>query len=180
MTGNGGQSADLGPGTALSDGYSGSVASVDIDRALVLSERISVVRSALLGSIQRLTDSCSRLEITRDQMRAGRSRREILHDSAYARLEARLETMPVIEQAKGILMAQNGCGPDEAFDMLRRASQRANVRVRDLADEIVTRAGEHPQNGRSRPSRDGQRPPGRGKLPSVGTNPAHESGGAIG
>jgi hypothetical protein len=111
----------------------------------------------LLGSIQRLTDSCSRLEITREQMAAGRSRREVLHDSAYARLEARLETMPVIEQAKGILMAQNGCGPEEAFDMLRRASQRANVRVRDLADEIVTHAAARPQNGRSRPRRDGQR-----------------------
>jgi AmiR/NasT family two-component response regulator len=29
--------------------------------------------------------------------------------------------MPVIEQAKGILMAQHRCGADEAFDLLRRA-----------------------------------------------------------
>jgi AmiR/NasT family two-component response regulator len=35
--------------------------------------------------------------------------------------------MPVIEQAKGILIAQTGCTPEEAFDMLRRASQRSNV-----------------------------------------------------
>ena len=34
---------------------------------------------------------------------------------------AELDTMPVIEQAKGILMAQHGCGPEEAFDLLRRA-----------------------------------------------------------
>ena len=43
---------------------------------------------------------------------------------------ARLDTMPVIEQAKGILMAQRGCGPEEAFDLLRQASQRFNVPVR--------------------------------------------------
>src|SRR5215467_2948312 len=50
---------------------------------------------------------------------------------------AQLDTMPVIEQAKGILMAQQGCGPDEAFDLLRRASQRFNVPVRALAARLV-------------------------------------------
>jgi GAF domain-containing protein len=45
--------------------------------------------------------------------------------------------MPVIEQAKGILMAQHGCGPDEAFDLLRRASQRFNVPVRVLAARLA-------------------------------------------
>ncbi len=45
--------------------------------------------------------------------------------------------MPVIEQAKGVLMAQHRCGPDEAFDLLRRASQRANVKVSVLAAQIV-------------------------------------------
>jgi GAF domain-containing protein len=43
----------------------------------------------------------------------------------------------VIEQAKGILMAQHGCDPDEAFDLLRRASQRFNVRVRVLAARLA-------------------------------------------
>ena len=43
----------------------------------------------------------------------------------------------MIEQAKGILMAQQRCGPDEAFDLLRRASQRANVKVSILAARIV-------------------------------------------
>ena len=58
-------------------------------------------------------------------------------DSELARLKARLETMPVIEQAKGIVMAQNQCGPDEAFDVLRRASQRANIKVSVLAALLV-------------------------------------------
>jgi GAF domain-containing protein len=45
----------------------------------------------------------------------------------------------VIEQAKGILMAQHGCGPEEAFDLLRRASQRFNVPVRVLAARLAHR-----------------------------------------
>lgn len=52
-------------------------------------------------------------------------------------LEAALESRAVIEQAKGILMAQRDCGPDEAFEMLRRASQRENVKLRDVAQRIV-------------------------------------------
>jgi AmiR/NasT family two-component response regulator len=47
--------------------------------------------------------------------------------------------MPVIEQAKGILMARYQCGPDEAFELLRRASHRANVKVRVIAAELVAR-----------------------------------------
>jgi AmiR/NasT family two-component response regulator len=56
--------------------------------------------------------------------------------------------MPVIEQAKGIIMAQSRCGQAEAFDLLRRASQRGNVPVRDLAAQLVaktTRARPSPQ-----------------------------------
>src|SRR5215831_992066 len=58
-------------------------------------------------------------------------------------LAAQLDSMPVIEQAKGILMAQRGCGPDEAFDLLRRASQRFNVPVRVLAARLAHTA-QHP------------------------------------
>jgi ANTAR domain len=43
-------------------------------------------------------------------------------DLAYERVTAQLRTMPVIEQAKGIVMAREGCGPEEAFDLLRRVS----------------------------------------------------------
>lgn len=77
------------------------------------------------------------LRDTRRQLASGRSRRQQLHDSAFARMQARLDTMPVIEQAKGILMAQNGCDADAAFGMLRKASQRSNIRVSELAADIV-------------------------------------------
>ena len=45
--------------------------------------------------------------------------------------------MPVIEHAKGILMAQQRCGPDQAFELLLPASQRANVKVHVLAEQMV-------------------------------------------
>jgi GAF domain-containing protein len=42
-----------------------------------------------------------------------------------------------IEQAKGILMAQRGCSADQAFQILSRASQVSNRKLRDVAQDIV-------------------------------------------
>ena len=42
-----------------------------------------------------------------------------------------------IEQAKGILMSRSSCDADQAFDILRRASQRQNLKLRDVAHTIV-------------------------------------------
>lgn len=50
-----------------------------------------------------------------------------------------MESRAVIEQAKGIIMGQDRCSADEAFDVLVRASQRDNRKLRDLATEIVER-----------------------------------------
>jgi GAF domain-containing protein len=55
-------------------------------------------------------------------------------------LEMALETRGVIDQAKGVLIAREGYSADEAFEVLRRASQRANRKVHDIALELVTRA----------------------------------------
>src|SRR5262249_5485289 len=103
------------------------------DRANALSQRVLQVQARLEESLQNLADSMARLQATRQETQAGRSQRAVLHDSAYARLEARLASQPVIEQAKGIVMAQTGCSPEEAFDLLRKASQRSNIPVRELA-----------------------------------------------
>jgi ANTAR domain len=111
------------------------------DRADALSQRVLRVQARLEESMRALADSMARLQATRQETRDGRSQRAVLHDSAYARLEARLASMPVIEQAKGIVMGRTGCGPEEAFDLLRKASQRGNVPVRELAQAVVDRAG---------------------------------------
>ena len=65
-----------------------------------------------------------------------------LRYSAHARLQARVSSLPVIEQAKGIIMAQFGWPEDQAFDALRRTSQRENIKVRDLAAKIVATAAQ--------------------------------------
>jgi AmiR/NasT family two-component response regulator len=61
-------------------------------------------------------------------------------------LRASLATRAVIDQALGIIMAQNRCNQADAFGMLRGASQRRNVKLRQLAEEIVASvSGQQPQ-----------------------------------
>jgi hypothetical protein len=52
-------------------------------------------------------------------------------------LRATLETRPVIDLAKGILVAQQHCTPEEAFVMLTEASQNSNRKLRDVAHAMV-------------------------------------------
>jgi GAF domain-containing protein len=55
-------------------------------------------------------------------------------------LSQAMQSRAVIEQAKGILMARSPrLTADEAFDLLRKASQRENVKLRDIAQRIVDR-----------------------------------------
>jgi len=55
-------------------------------------------------------------------------------------LNEAMESRAVIEQAKGMLMARSpGMTSEGAFDMLRRASQRENVKLRDIAQRMVDR-----------------------------------------
>lgn len=48
-----------------------------------------------------------------------------------------LDTRDVIGQAKGLLMARHRCGADEAFGHLREASQRANIKLHEIAARLV-------------------------------------------
>lgn len=52
-------------------------------------------------------------------------------------LEQKAQNRDLIGRAKGILMARSGVTDDEAFAMLRAASQRMNVKVRDVAQRIA-------------------------------------------
>jgi predicted Rossmann fold nucleotide-binding protein DprA/Smf involved in DNA uptake len=115
--------------------------------------RLDAARREFDAQAQRFEQARARLEATVEAIEKDRSRPEILHDSAYARLLARLDSMPVVEQAKGILMAQHRCGPDEAFDLLRRASQRANVKVSVLAARMVEQVAAPEPGGSPPPAR---------------------------
>jgi GAF domain-containing protein len=55
-------------------------------------------------------------------------------------LENALTSRAVIEQAKGVLLARTGCSLDEAFDLLRAASQNQNRKLRDVAADVVKSA----------------------------------------
>jgi GAF domain-containing protein len=62
------------------------------------------------------------------------------HEHA-ANLTEAMRSRATIEQAKGMLMAGSpGLTPDGAFEVLRRASQRENRKLRDIAQQIVCRS----------------------------------------
>jgi GAF domain-containing protein len=54
-------------------------------------------------------------------------------------MAAAMKSRAIIEQAKGILMSAQRCSADEAFEILVRASQRENRKLREIAAEIVAR-----------------------------------------
>ena len=54
-----------------------------------------------------------------------------------AGMRAAMASRAVIEQAKGILMERRKFTEDQAFTELTRASQNTNIKLRDVADELV-------------------------------------------
>lgn len=142
---------------------SGEPATPDVARlqAVRLQSRALALRSA---------EVMARAKATCERVREGRSQREILLHSAFARLHARMGTMAAIEQAKGIVMAQRGCGPEEAFNVLRRLSQHTNVKLHLLAAQIVEQTAASGDGGIVTPISAGarrHRPPGpRARLSS--------------
>ena len=56
-----------------------------------------------------------------------------------SRLRRALSTRGVIDQAVGIIMAHQHLSPEEAFGVLRRISQTRNVRLHEVARELVAR-----------------------------------------
>jgi hypothetical protein len=59
-------------------------------------------------------------------------------------LRAALTSRAAIDQAIGILMAQQRCTAEQAFEILRTASQNRNVKLRHVAADIVTGLTGHP------------------------------------
>ncbi|MEH1100512.1 GAF and ANTAR domain-containing protein [Micromonospora sp. CPCC 205561] len=66
-----------------------------------------------------------------------------LYESAATlseQMQTALRSRAVIEQAKGIIMADRRCPPDEAFALLSKLSQETNRKVRDVAQALVANA----------------------------------------
>ncbi|MDQ3964432.1 MAG: GAF and ANTAR domain-containing protein [Actinomycetota bacterium] len=55
-------------------------------------------------------------------------------------LEEGMVTRQVIGQAVGILMATRGVGDEAAFELLIKASQNSNIKLRDIAERVVQKS----------------------------------------
>jgi hypothetical protein len=136
-------------------------------QSLLLAAQLRASRRKAQENWQLIQAAWDRAHQIRAVRLAATTDEERLRYSAYARTRAKLASLPVIEQAKGIIMAQCGWSEDQAFDALRRASQRENIKVRDLAAQIVARAassapaqpraGRAPASARSAGGRSGGR-----------------------
>ncbi|MFI5680242.1 GAF and ANTAR domain-containing protein [Streptomyces cellulosae] len=53
-------------------------------------------------------------------------------------LQTAMQSRSVIDQALGVVMGQQRCTADEAFGILRSASQQRNIKLRVLCSELIT------------------------------------------
>jgi GAF domain-containing protein len=67
-------------------------------------------------------------------------------ESKAGNLTEALRTRELIGQAQGILMERERITADQAFDVLRRASQHMNIKLREVAETLVD-TGESPDTG---------------------------------
>ncbi|MER5970558.1 ANTAR domain-containing protein [Streptomyces sp. NPDC002055] len=54
-----------------------------------------------------------------------------------AQLKQAIQARPVIDQARGVLMATCSCTADEAWAVLRDTSQHTNIKLRDIARAVI-------------------------------------------
>lgn len=80
----------------------------------------------------------------------GASARQADLRSQNLNLQNALVSREIIGQAQGILMERERVSADEAFDILRRASQHLNEKLRDVAQNLID-TGESPVTGNPRP-----------------------------
>jgi GAF domain-containing protein len=69
-------------------------------------------------------------------------------DEKTAHLQEALRTREIIGQAQGILMERERLSAEQAFDVLRRASQHMNIKLREIAQTLVE-TGETPTDSAS-------------------------------
>lgn len=105
----------------------------DVEVAILLATHLSSALSAMMHTDQ-----------ARDQIR---------------NLRLAVDSRDLIGRAKGILMQRHGLSNSAAFDALSAASQRLNVKLRDLAEHLI-RTGELPS-----PSADTSRPASPDRSP---------------
>jgi hypothetical protein len=110
----------------------------DLRRRALLANRLASER---LLKLQATLAAAKRTQEKLDKTREKPPRARVLElHTLVESLRNQLASQPVIEQAKGIIMANTHCDEDQAFDILRRASQRTNVKLREVARQIVLKS----------------------------------------
>jgi len=94
----------------------------DDGRVFGVLHRVYEVQRPLAQQSSSASDVLTRLRAENDELRRA------------------LDSRPLIEQAKGLLMAERECSADQAFDFLVQMSQEWNVKVRDIAGGLVAAA----------------------------------------
>ena len=121
----------------------------------VLSYSLSVERMSALNLYAHLPAAFGATDRAQGQLFATLARLAL--DSAEERaadghraanLSEALRTRELIGQAQGILMERERITADQAFDVLRRASQHMNVKLRSVAETLVE-TGESPAGAQS-------------------------------
>lgn len=114
-----------------------------------------VVQGSAIGALNLYGFECpdalgpaerSRVERFAEQAATGialaiRQNEQVMHAE---QLERALVSRSVIDQAIGVLMAQERCSSERAFDLLRHHSQNTNQKLREVATAVVTRLTGHP------------------------------------
>jgi GAF domain-containing protein len=100
--------------------------------ALTVYSRRGPVDEADVGTIRELSHAAASVvanAIAFEGMRA-----------LVQQLNEAIESRDIIGQAKGVLMVRERIEPQEAFERLRRMSQTQNMKVRDVARQVVDSA----------------------------------------
>ncbi|MCL1869874.1 MAG: PAS and ANTAR domain-containing protein [Promicromonosporaceae bacterium] len=94
---------------------------------------------AIIGE-SRLSDAGVVTEISGHFVDVTGSVRTLASNEATRQIQAADEHRSLIDQAVGVLVHHSGQSPEEAFDTLREASMRSNVKLRVLAARVVDAA----------------------------------------
>lgn len=119
----------------------------------VLAYSLSTDRPSALNMYARLPAAFGATDRAKGQLFATLARlaietaEERASDKSKAgNLTEALRTRELIGQAQGILMERERITADQAFDVLRRASQHMNIKLREVAETLVE-TGESPDTG---------------------------------
>ena len=105
-----------------------------------ITGRIAVNRADIDALQAHADESDARVDDIRDMITELQDAGLLSREHA-SQMEQALKTSRTIGAAIGIIMASRDVGQNEAFDILVRASQNSNRKLRDLAHELVASRG---------------------------------------